>query len=152
MGNYTGGGYLNAMDRPEGEDIPSIGGFKPGNKPEPLMSLADIGVSIMATRDVIQPLTAKIREGARKVEIGFMGTGKGSIFSGQITPEGVDYETRKAIRELAKVNKMELSTHASVGVQGFAGLTNRGFDEGSREQTFQELKRAIDFAAERGWT
>ncbi len=144
MADYSGS-YANSMDRSSGENIPSIGG---GPKPEPLLAIHEIGISIMATRDVIQPLIAKIREGARKVEIGFMGSGKGSIFSGQITPEGVDAEQRRAIRELAKVNQMELSTHASVGIQGFAGLTNRGFDEGSREQTLHELKRAIDFAAE----
>ncbi|MEK6849856.1 MAG: hypothetical protein AABY01_04800, partial [Nanoarchaeota archaeon] len=146
-GDYFNNGYLNAMDRFEKEfDIPSISG-KGVPKPEALIPIREIGVSIMATRDAIQPLIAKIREGASKVEIGFMGSGKGSIFSGQITPEGVDAEQRQAIREIAKINKVELSTHASVGTVGFAGFTNRGFDDSTREQNIQELKRAIDFAA-----
>ncbi len=147
-GDYFNNGYLNAMDRFEKEfDIPSISG-KGVPKPEALIPIREIGVSIMATRDAIQPLIAKIREGASKVEIGFMGSGKGSIFSGQITPEGVDAEQRQAIREIAKINKVELSTHASVGTGGFAGFTNRGFDDSTREQNIQELKRAIDFAAD----
>lgn len=148
MADYFGQGYLNAMDRfGDNLNIPPISGSTQ-QKGEPLVNIREIGVSIMATRDAIQPLVAKIREGASKVEIGFMGSGKGSIFSGQITPESVDSEQRRAIREIAKVNKVELSTHASVGTGGFAGFTNRGFDDTTREQNVQELKRAIDFAAD----
>lgn len=148
MADYFGQGYLNAMDRfGDKLDIGPISGSTQ-QKAEPLLNIREIGVSIMATRDAIQPLVAKIREGASKVEIGFMGAGKGSIFSGQITPESVDAEQRRAIREIAKINKVELSTHASVGTGGFAGFTNRGFDDTTREQNVQELKRAIDFAAD----
>lgn len=127
-------GYYHAMDR--------------DYNPDAVMPLRQIGVSIMATKDAIQPLVAKIREGASKVEIGFMGAGKGSVFSGQITPESVDSEQRQAIRELAKINKVDLSTHATVSTGGFAGLSQRGFDENTRMQNVNEIKRAIEFAAD----
>jgi hypothetical protein len=127
-------GYYHSMDRDYNEDA--------------LIPIRDIGISIIATKDAVQPLIAKIREGASKVEIGFLGAGKGSIFSGQITPESIDSEQRRTIREIAKVNKVELSTHATVGTGGFAGFGNRGFDENSRVQNMQEIKRAIEFAAD----
>ena len=97
MAEYFGNGYYHAMDREYNT--------------EQIMPIHKIGVSIMATKDVIQPLVAKIREGASKVEIGFMGRGKGSIFAGQITPESVSSEQRRAIREIAKVNKIEFKIH-----------------------------------------
>jgi len=127
-------GYYHSMDREYRNDA--------------LMPIKDIGVSIMATKDALQPLVAKIREGASKVEIGFLGAGKGSIFSGNINPESIDKEQREAIRLLAKVNKVELSTHATVATGGFAGLSNRGFDDGTRIANLNEIKRAIEFAAD----
>lgn len=127
-------GYYHSMDREYNA--------------EALMPLREIGVSIMATKDAIQPLIAKIREGASKVEIGFMGRGKGSIFGGQITPESVDSQQREAIRQLAKVNRVDLSTHATVATGGFAGLGQRGFDEAVRQDNINEIKRAVDFAAD----
>ena len=93
------------------------------------LRLKDIGISNIITRDAIQPLLANIRAGASKVEIGFIGAGKGSIFSGQLNPESIDREQRQAIRELAKVNKVELSTQAlqPAAFQGLASeaLTNQ---------------------------
>ncbi|HSU72392.1 MAG TPA: TIM barrel protein [Candidatus Binatia bacterium] len=127
-------GYYHSMDR--------------DYNPERLMPIRDVGVSIIATKDAIEPLKAKIREGASKVEIGFLGAGKGSIFSGQITPESIDSEQRRAIRELSKVNKVELSTHATVATGGFAGFSGRGFDDSVRISNLNEIKRAIEFAAD----
>lgn len=127
-------GYYHSMDREYNA--------------ERLMPIRDIGVSIMVTKDAVQPLVAKIREGASKVEIGFLGAGKGSIFSGQINPESIDSQQREAIRQIAKVNKVELSTHATVATGGFAGLSNRGFDESVRMSNLNEIKRAIEFAAD----
>lgn len=135
MANYNiDGGYYHAMDREYNS--------------EALMPIKDIGVSIMATKDALQPLMAKIREGASKVEIGFLGRDKGSIFSGQINPESIDKEQREAIRLLSKVNKVELSTHATVATGGFAGFSNRGFNDEVRMSNIHEIKRAIEFAAD----
>ena len=112
------------------------------------LSVGEVAISTIATKDALQNVVAKMREGAAAVEIGFLGAGKGDVFGGRITPESVGREQREAIRELAKLNKVEISTHASVGITGAAGLTEQGFSDEAREKNIFEIKRAIDFAAD----
>ena len=53
------------------------------------------------------------------------------------------------MRDLAKINKVSVSTHATVGITGVAGFDGqRGFDEQQRNTSMKEIKKAIDFAAE----
>jgi hypothetical protein len=54
------------------------------------------------------------------------------------------------MRELAEFNKVETTTHATVGIQGLAGLNmqQRLFSDEQRKQAIDEIKRAIHFAAE----
>ncbi len=112
------------------------------------LSIGEMAISTMVTKDALQNVVAKMREGASAVEIGFMGAGKGDIFSGRIAPESIGREQREAIRELAKLNKVELTTHATVGITGTSGLTEQGFSDEARERNIIEIKRAIDFAAD----
>src|SRR3989344_7645703 len=111
--------YWHAMDKQASQDLQ--------------VSPEYIGVSGHPAKRAIEQLKTKIFEGAKNVEIGFMSTGKGSLGQGGTTPEMYGTEDREDIRELAKINEVETSVHAAVNLQGFAGLTDRGFSEEARE-------------------
>lgn len=106
------------------------------------------GISTPPFDDQLQALKVRIRQGVTKIELGFTGTGKGSMGGKSTTPEMYGKDQREAIRELAKINKVELSTHATVGVAGLAGFGERGFRSEVAESTLAELRRAIEFAAD----
>lgn len=131
------GEYYNSMDR-RAEHAEKEVQVNPG----------ELGISTIITRDALQPLQTRIFAGANQVEIGFLGTGKGDIFGGRLNPESIGKEQRQAIRELAKINKVELSTHASVQIAGFSGITDQGFNDQQRQAHINEIKRAVEFAAD----
>ena len=64
--------------------------------------------------DVGEGLKANILRGLKTVELGFFGTGKGlrSQPTGS-TPESFGSTERQDMRELARINEVELSTHAA---------------------------------------
>ncbi|MFH1332584.1 MAG: TIM barrel protein [archaeon] len=113
------------------------------------VSAKDIGISHGAG-DVLDGLQANIRAGAAAVELGFTGTGKGSLSGGQTTPEMFGKDKREAMRQLSKVNEVVLSTHATVGVQGISGLDPKenAFTPQAAENVIHEIERSIDFAAD----
>ena len=112
------------------------------------MSPRDIGISTPPFKDQLETLQARIRQGASTIELGFSGAGKGSMGGGNTTPEMVPKWQREAIRELAKINKLRLSTHATFAAGSLAGFQQNHFDEGARERSLHEIKRAIEFAAD----
>ncbi len=144
--------YYNAMDRgyyidlkPEEQPAP----YQPeGTVPEMGVSQKDIGVSAAPFGDQLQALKARVFQGASKVELGFMGRGKGSMQGGNTTPEMFGKDERMDIRELAKINKVQLTTHATPNAGSLAGFQQDRFDEAIRESTLHEIERAIDFAAD----
>jgi hypothetical protein len=107
-----------------------------------------LGVSTSITKKGLDQLKARIFEGASNVELGFMGKEKGSLGQAQITPEMHSKQEREEIRQLAKINEVSLSTHATVGIGNTSGLTQQGFKDSEREKAIQEIKRTVDFAAE----
>ncbi len=111
------------------------------------ISLKDIGIS-HGVGDPLKGLKAEIGTGVRHVELGFGGIGKGSLSGGNITPETISKDKRQAIRELAKINKVGVTTHASYGVTGFAGFAGEGFSDAKQQENLNEIKKAIEFAAE----
>ncbi|MBT7403034.1 hypothetical protein HN777_04570 [Candidatus Woesearchaeota archaeon] len=113
-----------------------------------ITSIGNIGIGTHAGKDQLQELKAKIFKGAGAVELGFMGRGKGVKGQGNTTPGMHGKEEREAMRDLAKVNKVRLSTHASVGAGSWSGFHENKFDENAREQNIFEGKRAIEFAAD----
>lgn len=117
-------------------------------EPLPGLSPSAIGISAPPMQDQLQALKAKIFQGAARVELGFTGAGKGSLQRGATTPEMYGKDEREDIRQLAEMNKVKLSTHATVGLPPLSGMTERGFDEASRERAVHEIERAIDFAAD----
>ena len=133
--SYWNTDYWHAMDRSKGKgDIVNI-------NPQ------QIGIS-HGIGDPLQGLKGNIFVGASKVELGFMGQGKG--FRSQPTgwtPESVSKPEREAIRQLAKINEIELSTHATPNV-AISGIGEQGFSPDQRQKALFEVKKAIDFAAD----
>ncbi len=112
------------------------------------VSVKDIGFSMgLGPVPNIPALAAKMRSGVKKMEITFMGMGKGS---GQAhSPGTYGKKQRQALRELQRANKFDFTTHSSVGVMGLAGMDQQGnFTKQNRDRSIREIKRAIDFAAD----
>lgn len=107
-----------------------------------------LGVSTHPMKEPLSELKAKSFMGTSRVEIGFAGKEKGAIGKGAFSPEMIGKTARESIRELAKLNEIELTTHATIGVSGFSGLTEKGFSEQEREKALFEIKRTVDFAAD----
>ncbi|MCX6712014.1 MAG: TIM barrel protein [Candidatus Woesearchaeota archaeon] len=109
-----------------------------------------IGVSTPINKKALDQLKSKMFEGASAVEIGFMGVGKGSYGQGSTTPEMHGKEEREAIRQMAKINEVTLSTHASIAVGNLSGLDLREnrFSPEMKQNNINEIKRTIDFAAD----
>lgn len=92
----------------------------------------DIGTTTHPMQNTVQSFGAKIREGAGKIEIGFLGQGKTN--SQQPGPEAFGRLERQDIREMAEMNKIETSVHAAWHNGSLAGFTREGFTsrQGSR--------------------
>ncbi|MBL7148411.1 MAG: hypothetical protein ISS82_06295 [Nanoarchaeota archaeon] len=102
-------------------------------------------------KDQLQETKAKIFQGASKIELGFTGRGKPSLARGETTPGLFGKEHREALKQIAKVNEVELTTHATLAVSGLAGVTREGhFSENAREDSVSEIKQAIEFNADVG--
>ncbi len=106
----------------------------------------NLGTTLNPMQNQLQALQAKIREGASKIEFEFAGRGKGS--SQASTPESYGKEEREMMRQIAKLNDIKSSTHATFNVAGLAGFNpqQRGFVRASQQEAIQEVQRAIDFA------
>src|SRR3989338_6836859 len=134
--------YYNAMDRGyyidlKPEEQPAA--YQPeGTVPDIGISQKDIGVSTAPFGDQLQALKARIFQGASRAELGFMGRGKGSMQGGNTTPEMFGKDERMDIRELAKVNKIQLTTHASPNIGSLAGFQQDRFDDAVRENVYHE--------------
>src|SRR3989344_8942208 len=132
--------YYTAMDRgyymplQEGQESHGGGGGVPVDIPELGISQKDIGVSAHPGQDHLQQRKARIFQGASKVELGFFGRGKGSFQGGNTTPEMYGKEERKDIRELAKINKVQIKNHATTAAGSLAGFGQNNFYEHVREQ------------------
>jgi hypothetical protein len=134
------GDYKTGMDRYY--EPASMGSFE--------MPINKIGISTPPMKDQLESLKARIFQGASKVELGFMGMQKGSMGQGAVTPEMYGAEEREAIRDLAKINRVELTTHAAPGAVGAAGFDQRQgkFSEEHQKLVVDEIKRTIEFAAD----
>ncbi|MCD6589893.1 hypothetical protein J7K74_01755, partial [Candidatus Woesearchaeota archaeon] len=107
-----------------------------------------IGISANPFAHPIQALQERLRQGASKVEFTFFGAGKGNKQS--FTPESLGKVERRALKDLAKINEAEVTTHATVQVAGLAGFNPEAyrFSDQYRNQALKEIAKAIDFAAD----
>jgi sugar phosphate isomerase/epimerase len=129
------GTFVAADDFPEGNPI--------GTK----LTAREIGTTMAPDTYPLQELNAKIRSGAAKLEIEFGGAGKSGFGGRGATPEILGKREREEFRELAKLNDVRVTTHATFGKQGLSGLTQQGFSEEEAQKTLKEINKAIEFAA-----
>lgn len=113
------------------------------------VSPRDVGIS-MGSGDVLESTKSAINIGAGTIELGFTGAAKGSLGQGATTPEMFGKDKREAVRQMAKINDVTLTTHATVATQGLAGFdAQRGqFSDASAATSLHEIQRAVDFAAD----
>jgi hypothetical protein len=140
-----GSGYVMSMDRDYGESrVEDSSTNDVGIAP-----IRDIGFSVplgIAAPNV-QGVAAKIRTGTRRIELQFPGAGRAQ--RGAQTPGIYGEMQRTALEELGRANKVDFSTHASFSVMGLAGMDQQGnFSKQSKKFAVDEIKRAIEFAAD----
>ena len=156
MVEFGKGGYFHPMDRgytQSDHHDDHHHGFPrsdPSNTGDVGVSIGDLGMSLgLGPVPNVQAIQAKLRPGTKKLEFVFTGMGKGSG-QGQ-TPEMYGKKQREALVELGKANKVDFTTHSTVGVYGLAGMDQQGnFSKASKNYSMQEVKRAIEFAADVG--
>ncbi|MBW2996006.1 sugar phosphate isomerase/epimerase [Candidatus Woesearchaeota archaeon] len=137
--------YVTPMDRDYGKptiDEPSTNDIGIG--------IQDIGQGVpmgIAAQNV-QGVAAKLKTGAGSLEIQFPGAGTGQRQAQ--TPGMYGEEQRQALREIAEINEINLTTHAGFGVMGLAGMDQRSgnFSKEQKKTSVDEIKRAIEFAAD----
>lgn len=154
---YFQTGYYNSLDRgyyssgsiEDNKSAVSGESFSEEDKHVTDLTARDIGTTIDANANPTQALNAKIREGAAKLEFVFLGTGKGGFGGQNATPEIMGKLERQQLRELANINEVKTSTHASIGIQGLSGFNPQSgkLDDDMRQKTLKEINKAIEFAA-----
>ncbi|MBI2112678.1 hypothetical protein HYT52_04040 [Candidatus Woesearchaeota archaeon] len=112
------------------------------------VGIGDIGISMgLGPVPNVPAIGAKLRGGIKKMELDFMGSGKGN--SQGHTPEMYGKKQRQALAEMREVNRVDFTTHATVGVYGMAGMDQQGnFSKQNKSMAVNEIKRAIEFAAD----
>ena len=113
------------------------------------MGLADFGMSLaLGPVPNVSLVKSKLHAGTKKLEFVFTGMHKGG--GSQQTPEQYGKKQREALAEIGRANKVDFTTHATVGVYGLAGMQEGGFSKTAKNMSVQEIKRAIEFAADVG--
>jgi hypothetical protein len=111
---------------------------------------SDFGIGAMMMGQFADPIAgfqAEIRGGAGHIEFSTAAMGGGG---GNMDFSKIGKERREALKELAKVNKATIHTHAHPGITGMSGFDERqgGFSDESVEFGKQEVRKAIEFAAD----
>jgi len=138
-----GTGYYHPMDKDYGSSTP-----EDNSTSDVGVGIKDIGMSLgLGPTPNIPAIQGKIRTGTKSFELTFMGAGKGSERAH--TPEYYGKLQRQALEEMSRVNQVDFTTHASVGVMGLAGMDQQGnFSKTNKKFAIDEIKRAIEFAAD----
>ncbi len=139
--------YYHALDRDYGRIEPSDSPSRPGATVDGIaLGPQEIGTSTHPMQHQVQSFGAKIREGASKIEISFMGAGKSN--AQQPSPEAFGAKDRRDIREMAEMNEIRTSVHAPLHGESLAGLGREGFSGEARQHVLEEIERAIHFSSE----
>lgn len=113
------------------------------------IGMGDLGMSMgLGPVPNVHAIKAKLYPGTKKLEFVFTGRGKGTGQSQ--TPEMYGFKQRQALVEMGKANRVDFTTHSTVGVYGLAGMDHRSgnFSKEAQNASLQEVKRAIEFAAD----
>ena len=95
---------------------------------------------------LIDVMQSRIRQGVGTIELQF--GSQGGIMTG---PDSIGMETRKAMKDLADLNQVEVTAvHGSSAIQGFSGYNpNSGkFDENYRKHVLDHFKSVLEFASD----
>ncbi len=141
-------GYYSSQTQKEAKESGKFAEFPIDDGMGSKLTPREVGTTMAPDTYPIQELQAKIRQGSAKLEISFAGVGKSGFGGRGSTPEVLGKLEREQFRELAKINEVQVSTHATFGRQGLSGLTQNGFSEEEAQRTLKEINKAIDFAAE----
>ena len=129
-----------------------LGDFNQSNQPdiEQTIGVKDIGMSVTEGArfgTLVQTSQNAIRMGAGKIELATaMGGGHESVGA-----EAYGKDARQALREMFRANQVDVvSVHTPVQVGNLSGYNpqERGFTDEYRKMGLDEVKRAIDFAAD----
>ncbi|OIO64431.1 hypothetical protein COY28_02195 [Candidatus Woesearchaeota archaeon CG_4_10_14_0_2_um_filter_57_5] len=142
-------GYQSAMDSPM--RAPANRATPWDNIERPLIPIRDIGKTVTEGRAAggtfMESVQAAIREGTGQLELSTQMEGQ----EPRTGAESYGKEAREELRDMARVNQVKItSVHAptQVGnVSGFAG-PERGFINEQRELQVNEIRKAIEFAAD----
>ena len=154
-------GYLSAMDREgDGGHGHNDGGHHCGHDHGTGGSTGDVGVKAgdfgmsflmgLGSTSTIPGILAKIRTGAKTLELGLGNRPGGKGGQGGHSAGMYGQKQRQALRESAKANRVDFTLHTSVGVQGLAGQGQGQFSREAKEMSLQEIRRALEFAADVG--
>ena len=150
MAEYISNSYLGRMPNEyfstldQGMYVPD----RTGTVGKPIAGVKDLGIPTPPMQDQVQSLKQRIHQGASLVELGFTGAGKGSMGQGATTPEMYGYDHRQAMRELAKINDIRVTTHVTTRTPPLSGFGQQGFSDDARRQALEEIERTVDFAAD----
>ncbi len=129
---------------------PSVNKPKTNNdKIEGDLSIARVGTTVTegqgAGGTFRESLTNAMRLGVRRVELALQAGGT----QPRVGAESYGKQMRQDIKDLARVNKVKIhSVHSPTQVGNISGLGRNGFSEEQREQEINEVKKAINFAAD----
>ena len=125
-------------------------GFENANKGDPLFSVKQIGTTHAITEgNALTQLKAEIFRGAGNIEMSANGYGRPGQGLGKMTFEAIDPLQRQAIAELARINEVNITTHATFQAGNLSGFNPQsGFSQQYRKSNIDEIKKAIDFSAE----
>jgi sugar phosphate isomerase/epimerase len=107
-----------------------------------------ISVSAHPFHEPLDELKAKIFAGTKNVELSFIATRSGSRAQGQPVPEHFTKAEREELKQLAKVNEIEVTVHSPANASALSGFSERGFSEDVKRANLEELKKSIEFAAD----
>jgi hypothetical protein len=126
--------YWNALNRKEKDDV--------------LLNPQQLGYSLGG--NPLENLKTGIFTGANTVELTFFGApGKGQD---KQSPEMWGKNERQEMKELARVNEVDVSVHASPnmgsGGAALSGFDGKTFSDAARKKALDEIQRTAEFAAD----
>ncbi|MBT4576867.1 sugar phosphate isomerase/epimerase [Candidatus Woesearchaeota archaeon] len=111
---------------------------------------AELGYSLGG--DPLKNLKAGIFMGTNNMELTFFNAPGKSQKSQGGSPEAWTKTERQEMKELARVNEVDVTIHATPNMGGggasFSGFTGQGFSDEARAKAVEEMERTAEFAAD----
>ncbi len=146
--------YYSAMDQDYYEESPEplpVREAKESAIEKPLIPISEIGQTVTEGRagggTLLNTMQAAIWRGAGKIELALQAEGAEPF----VGAEAYGKEVREDIRQLAKINEVEIhSVHTPTWVGNLSGYAGKqqGFSDEYRSMQLEEVKKAIDFSAD----